>query len=381
MKRPHTLTFGHVLIGVKGGVSLVLLGALWLVLARTDLGRAIRATTQDPRTAALVGVNVERITMLAFALGVSMAAAGGPLLGMLFAFYPSTHWLWIGKLLAIVVLGGLGSLRGMFVAAMVLGLAEQVASAAISPNLAPLVFYVFLTWAMSLGFGVQNASAWATNPGALDFLATKYVSSWFATLVDIAVVVDAFVAALAGTALVSRTAFAMGREGGLPKAFAWTHPRFKTPWVSILASLALTVILVSWLARGTWNDPFTYFAFMATTATFGILGTYILVSLAGMTYFFRTRAASAVSYNVLLDVVLPLAAIVVCALTIYWSIFPRPPAPISYSIWVALGWFGLGVAYLLWLRLRSPDKVAQFGSVLAEGGDAASPPSGEAAPA
>ena len=159
--------------------------------------------------------------------------------------------------------------------------------------------------------------------------------------------------------------------------FAWTHPRFKTPWVSIIASLALTVILVSWLARGVWNDPFTYFAFMATTATFGILGTYILVSLAGMAYFWRTRATSAVAYNVLLDVVLPVAAIVVCGLTIYWSIVPRPPAPISYSIWVALGWLGLGVAYLLWLRATAPDKVAQFGSVLAEGGDAAEPSAGE----
>lgn len=129
---------------LSAGAALGLLGVLWLVLARTDLGRAIRATTQDPRTAALVGVNVERVTMLAFALGVSMAAAGGPLLGLLFAFYPSTHWLWIGKLLAIVVLGGLGSLRGMFVAAMVLGLAEQVAAAAVSPDVAPLVFYAFL---------------------------------------------------------------------------------------------------------------------------------------------------------------------------------------------------------------------------------------------
>jgi branched-chain amino acid transport system permease protein len=97
-------------------VALALLGGLYLVLGRTDLGRAIRATTQDPRSAALVGVNVERVTMFAFALGVSMAAAGGPLLGMLFAFYPATHWLWIGKLLAIVVLGGLGSLSGTFVA-------------------------------------------------------------------------------------------------------------------------------------------------------------------------------------------------------------------------------------------------------------------------
>jgi branched-chain amino acid transport system permease protein len=129
---------------LSGGVALALLGALYLVLARTNLGRAIRATTQDPRSAALVGVNVERVTMFAFALGVSMAAAGGPLIGMLFAFYPSTHWLWIGKLLAVVVLGGLGSLAGTFVAAMVLGLAEQVMTVTVSLDWAPMVFYVFL---------------------------------------------------------------------------------------------------------------------------------------------------------------------------------------------------------------------------------------------
>jgi amino acid transporter len=250
---------------------------------------------------------------------------------------------------------------------------KLIPKAILSAVLVALVFYVFLTWAMSLGFGVDNANAWASNPGALDFLATKYVGSWFATLVDIAVVVDAFVAALAGTALVSRTAFAMAREGGAPKVFAWTHPRFKTPWVSILASLALTVILVSWLAHGVWNNPFTYFAFMATTATFGILGTYILVALAGMTYFWRTRVTSDVAYNLVLDVFLPVAAIVVCGLTIYWSITPRPPAPISYSIWVALGWLGLGIAYLLWLHATAPEKVSQFGSVLAEGGEAVAP--------
>lgn len=129
---------------LSAGAALVILGALYLFLARSDLGRAIRATTQDPRTAALVGVNVEQVTMIAFALGVAIAAAAGPLLGMLFAFYPATHWLWIGKLLAIVVLGGLGSLAGTFVAAMILGLAEQIATATISLNWAPMVFYIFL---------------------------------------------------------------------------------------------------------------------------------------------------------------------------------------------------------------------------------------------
>jgi branched-chain amino acid transport system permease protein len=129
---------------LAAGAALVLLAVLYVVLARTNLGRAIRATTQDPRSAALVGVNVEHVTTLAFGLGVSMAAAGGPLLGMLFAFYPATHWLWIGKLLAVVVLGGLGSLKGTFVAAMILGLAEQVATVTIALDWAPLVFYVFL---------------------------------------------------------------------------------------------------------------------------------------------------------------------------------------------------------------------------------------------
>jgi amino acid transporter len=256
---------------------------------------------------------------------------------------------------------------------------KMIPKAILSAVIVAVVFYVFVTWAMSVGFGVANAGKWAGDPAALDTLATRYVGSWFATLVDVAVVVDAFVAALAGAALVSRTAFAMGREGGLPRAFAWTHPRFKTPWVSILATMALTLVLVSWLARGTWNNAFTYFAFMATTATFGILGAYILTALAGMAYFWRMRVASAIAYNPLWDAVVPVGAIVICALTIYWSIFPRPPAPISYAPYVAGGWLALGLVWLAWLRARSPEKVAQFGSVLAEGGE--TPPPGVGEPA
>ena len=254
-----------------------------------------------------------------------------------------------------------------------------IPKAILSAVLVALVFYVFLTWAMSIGFGVENAAKWASNPAALDTLATQYVGSWFATLVDIAVVVDAFVAALAGVALVSRTAYAMGREGGLPRVFAWTHPRFQTPWVAIVSTLVLTLILVSWLAKGTWDDPFLYFAFMATTATFGILGVYILIALGGAIYFWRARDAAAVAYNVVLDVVLPLGAIVICALTIYWSIFPRPPHPISYAPWVAGGWLLLGVIWLAWLSVTAPDKVEQFGTVLAEGGDEPEAPRSEPA--
>ena len=151
IKTPYSLNsfaFGDTYVPLirllSAGAALVVLGALFLLLTRSNLGRAIRATTQDPRTAALVGVNVEQVTMLAFAIGVAVAAAGGPLMGMLFAFYPATHWLWIGKLLAVVVLGGMGSLTGTFVAAMILGLAEQIAVVFLPLDWAPLVFFIVL---------------------------------------------------------------------------------------------------------------------------------------------------------------------------------------------------------------------------------------------
>jgi len=129
---------------MAAGVSLFLLAGLYALLTFTRLGRAIRATIQNRTSAQLVGVNVRLVTTISFAIGIAVAGVTGPLLGMLFTFYPATHWLWIGKLLAIVVLGGLGSLRGAFVAAMLLGIAEQVTSVTLALNWAPMIFYVFL---------------------------------------------------------------------------------------------------------------------------------------------------------------------------------------------------------------------------------------------
>ena len=124
--------------------SVVLLGGLYVLLNHSNLGRAIRATTQNRGVAQLVGVNVNRITMIAFGIGVAVAAAAGPLMGMYYPFYPNSHWGWIGKLMAIVVLGGLGSFRGTLLAALVLGIAEQVAILYIPANWAAMVFFVFL---------------------------------------------------------------------------------------------------------------------------------------------------------------------------------------------------------------------------------------------
>jgi branched-chain amino acid transport system permease protein len=129
---------------LSASAAVVLLAGLYALLSWTRIGRAIRATTQHPLAAQLVGVNVGFVTTATFAIGIAMAGAAGPLVGMLYSFYPATHWLWIGKLLAVVVLGGLGSLRGALVAALILGIAEQLTTVTLSLDWAPMVFYAFL---------------------------------------------------------------------------------------------------------------------------------------------------------------------------------------------------------------------------------------------
>ncbi|MBV8713720.1 MAG: branched-chain amino acid ABC transporter permease [Chloroflexi bacterium] len=129
---------------IAAAEAAVLLVALWLILSRTNLGRSIRATIQNRSVAQLVGVNVARVTMIAFAIGVAMAGAAGPLMGMLYTWYPDSHWLWGGKIVAIIILGGLSSLRGALLASMILGVAEQFVTLGIDVRWAPMVFYIFL---------------------------------------------------------------------------------------------------------------------------------------------------------------------------------------------------------------------------------------------
>jgi amino acid transporter len=130
------------------------------------------------------------------------------------------------------------------------------------------------------------------------------------------------------------------------------------------------------LARLVWNDPFKYFGFVATTATFGILGTYILIALAGMLFFWRSRSSDAVAFNVVFDVLLPLGAIAICGYTIYESFKAPGPSPNTWSPWLALGWLGAGCVVLAWLKATRPERVRSFGSILGASEGAEEPAGG-----
>jgi len=129
--------------GAFGAAVLILL-LLFLLLTRTRLGRAVRATVQNPTSARLLGVDTDRVSALGFGIGVSTAAAAGAVYGVIYPFNPGSHYDLISRLLSIVVLGGLGSLGGAILAALLMGVVEALVAVEISPIWSAFSFFVVL---------------------------------------------------------------------------------------------------------------------------------------------------------------------------------------------------------------------------------------------
>jgi branched-chain amino acid transport system permease protein len=125
-------------------LAVAVLGALHLIRQHTKLGRALRATTQNPVAARLLGVDVERISAIAMGLGVATAGAAGAVFGMVLPFNGNSQYDLLSKLLSISVLGGLASMPGTIVAAIILGVVESVVAAKISPDWSNFSFLVVL---------------------------------------------------------------------------------------------------------------------------------------------------------------------------------------------------------------------------------------------
>ena len=120
------------------------MAALYLLMMRSRFGQALRATIQHKEAAQLVGIDTDRVAGYGFGLGLATAAVGGTALALDATIYPSLHWHWIGPLMAIIVVGGLGSVPGAAIAAMVLGLLLSLLQIPLGATWAQTVFYVAL---------------------------------------------------------------------------------------------------------------------------------------------------------------------------------------------------------------------------------------------
>ncbi|MDQ1719151.1 MAG: branched-chain amino acid transport system permease protein [Pseudonocardiales bacterium] len=125
-------------------LSIAALLVLYLLLNRTRFGRAIRATVQNPESARLLGVESSRVSALGFGLGAATAAAAGSVYGLLYPFNSGSHYDLISRLLSIVLLGGLGSIGGAVVGALIVSTSSAVVASAISPSWSEMTFFVIL---------------------------------------------------------------------------------------------------------------------------------------------------------------------------------------------------------------------------------------------
>ncbi len=125
-------------------ISIALIVSLWIFLRTTRVGNAIRATMQNRNAAQVVGVNVSWVSTLAFGIGLAMAGASGSLLSFIFTFFPAKHVAWIGMIMCLVVLGGMGSLMGALVSSLLLAAISSYVSFYINTAWSPITFYLAL---------------------------------------------------------------------------------------------------------------------------------------------------------------------------------------------------------------------------------------------
>lgn len=125
-------------------LGLGLTAALHLLLTRTTYGRALRAAAEDPMAAQSLGVDVRHVFALCFALGAVLTACGAAVVGLGFSVEPASGLLWLLRAVAVVVIGGMGSVWGTLAAAVLLGVVEELGALAAGPEYRDLIMFGLL---------------------------------------------------------------------------------------------------------------------------------------------------------------------------------------------------------------------------------------------
>jgi len=125
-----------VILGFSIGIGLI----FYMFLARTRIGKGIRAAAQDPATASLMGVNINRVLALCFGFGAAMAGMAGVLYSMRIPLNPAMGTQYTIIAIIIIVLGGLGSIPGAFIGGLILGIIGEVVSY-FDPSLSLAAYY------------------------------------------------------------------------------------------------------------------------------------------------------------------------------------------------------------------------------------------------
>jgi branched-chain amino acid transport system permease protein len=147
IQRARELPFGIMLKPDQmfiGGTALVVMVFVYLLLYRTRLGKAMRATSDNVELARISGIDTERIISWTWAIGGALAGLSGILLGIQSHLMPEMGFILLLPLFAAAILGGVGSPQGALVGAMIVGISQEVSTEWISPGYKPAVAFMLL---------------------------------------------------------------------------------------------------------------------------------------------------------------------------------------------------------------------------------------------
>jgi branched-chain amino acid transport system permease protein len=151
LNAPYTLTgitiFGdtvRTIYVIAFVVAVLMVGGMYLVLTRLRFGKSVRAAAEDPAAAASVGINVPLVYGVTFGLAAALSAVGGTLIGLSYGFGPTSGTEWLLRSFVVIVLGGMGSLWGVLLGGILVGVIEEVSASFIGAQYRDLIVFAFL---------------------------------------------------------------------------------------------------------------------------------------------------------------------------------------------------------------------------------------------
>jgi amino acid transporter len=261
---------------------------------------------------------------------------------------------------------GLGALWGYFIFVGYGGsapLGEEVRNphrtlsrAVLTAIVVMAVFYLFMGYAVTVGWGIHRMTAFAALPLPVMTLVQRELGVVWFWIVAVLLVNSVLGSGLAQHNAQVRVLYSLSRDGFvLPSALSATHPRFRTPHVAITFQAVLTLVLV--LVFGSLFGPYGGFLFFGALITLGNLAVHILANYALPRYFRRIR-----EFNVVFHGVLPWLATIMFLFPIFFTIYPVPSFPGNLLPWIFVAWILAGVVLYRRLARRRPDIVQAIGA-------------------
>ena len=220
------------------------------------------------------------------------------------------------------------------------------------------IFYLIVTYSMSIGFGAEGIEGWVGSPSPLGTLAETYVGTWLATIVGLVILFDMASAGLAFSVTACRGLFALSRDGFLPSPLRKTSSH-GTPIGGLVALLAVSLLVLLWGATTTLGDQvelpnaFQAFLIIVAAGSFIIEAIYILLALGGLRIVYELGNGIRDWWRyviVLIGLALPLLAF-------KGALDPWPSSP-EIGIYVALGALALAALWIVGLKMTRPEVVA-----------------------